>query len=62
MEITCTRTQKKKIIDTLEHMDNPCLFPRAQSTCYLNRSASCRDCLEKRITWNITERQKKGAL
>lgn len=53
IEISCNKTEKRKILEALEHMDTPCLFPRSATTCALRLDSSCRNCLEKKIKWNI---------
>ena len=53
IEITCSKKQKEQIIDALQYLDTPCLFPRMQKTCVLDRDTSCKKCLEKNIKWNV---------
>jgi len=53
IEITCNKTEKKKIIETLEVMPIPCLFPRTAKTCFLDKNNSCKKCLETKIKWNV---------
>lgn len=56
IEITCSKTEKEKLINTLEVMPIPCLFPRKAQTCYLSKENSCRKCLETKIKWNVKNR------
>lgn len=53
IEITCTKTEKTRIIDALVHSGFPCLFPRKSAFCSLGRRLDCKDCLEKKIRWNV---------
>lgn len=53
IEITCNKTEKEKLISTLEVMPIPCLFPQKAKTCFLSKGNSCRKCLESKIKWNI---------
>lgn len=50
IEITCTKTEKKKIIKGLQRINLPCIFPRKARTCRLK---PCRQCIEEGIKWNI---------
>lgn len=54
IEITCSKKEKEKLINTLEVMPIPCLFPRKANTCFLEPGNSCRRCLETKIKWTIT--------
>lgn len=58
IEITCTKTEKEKLISTLEIMPIPCLFPKKAQTCYLDKGNSCRKCLEAKIKWSVREKKK----
>lgn len=57
IEITCTKTEKEKLISTLETMPIPCLFPKKAKTCYLDKGNSCRKCLETKIKWDVREKK-----
>lgn len=60
IEITCTKTEKTRIIDALAHSGFPCLFPRKAAFCSLDRASDCRDCLEKKIRWNVHVPARRG--
>ena len=53
IEIKCTKTQKRKIIEALKGMGLPCLFPRKMEWCALDPNAKCEECLETKIKWRI---------
>lgn len=54
IEITCTKTEKKKIIDAPLRMDLPCLFPHTAKMCAVDyANYNCKKCLETKIKWNI---------
>lgn len=59
IEITCSKRQKKVIINALLSPDG-CLWPRAQTACAFDFTRSCEDCFEKRIKWNLTDKPRKG--
>ncbi len=56
IEIHCTETQKRRIIQALEAgmtniNDATCLFPRKAAFCGLDSEASCKNCLATKIKW-----------
>lgn len=54
IEITCTKAEKKKLIEVLKVMPIPCLFPKKANTCFLDpKNNNCEKCLETKIKWNI---------
>lgn len=60
IEITCTKTDKTRIIDAITD-SGACLFPRKQTFCSMDRDADCRKCLETKIKWHIKERSAANA-
>ena len=66
IEITCTETQKRRIIAALEtgmgSIDGAvCLFPNKANFCILDPKASCKDCLSRKIKWHIVTRKGSAA-
>jgi hypothetical protein len=57
IEITCSRAQKRRIINALLCPDG-CLWPRSQKGCAIDFTRSCEDCFEKKIKWNLTDKKK----
>jgi len=53
IEISCSKKQKERMIETFECMALPCLFPKKAETCSILGENSCRKCLEENIRWNI---------
>ena len=65
IEITCTQTDKTRIIQALHagmgSIENGvCLFPRKAQFCIQDRDASCMNCLKTKIKWNIVQNRKAG--
>ena len=56
IEIKCTKTEQRKIIDALMYV---CLFPHRAPYCTNDLSMTCKKCLEKNIKWEITCGSKK---
>ena len=62
IEITCSQTDKKRLIEALNAGMNSiengvCLFPAKARFCILDKDASCKNCLSTKIKWNITTRK-----
>lgn len=65
IEITCTALEKRRIMKAIEAgmtaIGNAvCLFPRKASWCALKPDESCRNCLETKIRWHVTDTKKKS--
>ena len=63
IEITCTPTEQKRLIQALEtgmaNIDDAvCLFPNKAKFCIQNPGDTCPNCLRTKIKWNIKTRKK----
>lgn len=60
IEIKCTALEKKRLQNALlvgmsSIEDAACLFPRSASSCIYNPNTNCKNCLEKKIKWVVTD-------
>lgn len=55
VEITCTKKQKDIIVAALLSPQG-CLWPRRKRFCAVDDTRTCKECFEKNIKWDLTDK------